>query len=77
MKLLKIPDRLGLCLEHGDDFWYPLGDSESIGCPVCAEEMVVYVRAEEHERVVTDLRVIIDSMSQMVGRATLPSCNHD
>lgn len=38
----KLPRRIGLCPEHAPEFYYPLADDESLTCPQCSLEMVVY-----------------------------------
>ena len=43
----EIPERLGLCPEHADEFWYPLADGEGPGCPCCGMRMVIYMRVSD------------------------------
>lgn len=40
-----LPARLGLCPVHGQEFYMPLDDTDSLTCPECDERMVIYRRA--------------------------------
>ena len=42
---IKLPDRIGLCPIHGEQFYMPLGDDEKVPrCPECPERLVIYRR---------------------------------
>ena len=41
----RLPHRVGLCPEHALEFYYPLLDGESLACPECSLDMVVYERS--------------------------------
>lgn len=40
----KLPERIALCPEHSEEFYYPLAEGEGRQCPACPLAMTVYVR---------------------------------
>lgn len=43
-KRAELPQRIGLCPDHAQEFYYPLADGENLRCPVCNTEMAEYIK---------------------------------